>query len=331
MGGVVAVDDRLQARRRKILRGAGLNVMAHGAAIAYCAMTWSGPNRPLMLAGYGCGVAVGAFGFWATKRDRVKALGYGFSIGMLLISIAIVALGAHLDGGAGSPVALGFMIPVLFVASSTTRLSLMVALEALVIGGYLIIAATGEPAPPGYSFLYVTTMVGVMGVCATQARMVARQRSQLRTLAELDPLTGALNRRGLTEYAKHLFAHDGGAGPSVVCLDLDGFKLVNDTLGHAGGDELLQWAVTATRGVLRSADVIARTGGDEFVVILVDADATTAETVAGRIGQAVRERTGVSIGWACAPQDGDTLADLVQAADRRLYGEKNERRRVSGR
>jgi diguanylate cyclase (GGDEF)-like protein len=330
MGGVGAVDDRLQARRRKIVRGAGLNVMAHGAAVAYCLMTWSGPNRSLMLAGYCCGMAVGAIGFWAAKRERVKALGYGFSVGMLLLSIALVALGARLDGGAGSPLALGFMIPVLFVASSTTRLSLMVGLEAIVIGAYLVIAATGQPAPPGYVFLYLTTMMGVMGVSVTQARMVARQRSQLRALAELDPLTGALNRRGLTEYAKHLFTH-GGGGPSVVCLDLDGFKLVNDTLGHAAGDELLQWTVTAVRGVLRSADVIARTGGDEFVVVLVDADATTAETVAGRIGQAVRQRTGASIGWACAPQDGDTLADLVQTADLRLYGEKQERRRVSGR
>jgi diguanylate cyclase (GGDEF)-like protein len=248
-----------------MLAGAALNVLGHGFAVAYCLMTWSGPNRPVMLAGYTFGMAVGIVGVRAAIRGPAKAMGYRFSFAMLVSAIVLVALGAHWDGGAGSPVALGFLLPVLFVASSTAR---------------------------------------------------------------LDPLTGALNRRGLTAFAKQLFPCEGTTGPSVLCLDLDGFKAVNDNLGHVAGDELLQWVVAATRGVLRSADAIARTGGDEFVVVLVDADTTTAEALADRIGRAVRERTGVSIGWACAPHDGNTLAALVQAADQHLYQRKQQRRSV---
>ncbi|MCW2640762.1 MAG: Diguanylate cyclase [Dactylosporangium sp.] len=311
-----------------MLTGAALNVLGHGFAVAYCLMTWSGPNRPVMLAGYTFGMAVGIVGVRAAIRGPAKAMGSRFSFAMLVSAIVLVALGAHWDGGAGSPVALGFLLPVLFVASSTARLGLMVGLETAIIGAYLAVAATGNPAPPGFVFLLLGSMLGVIGVCVTQARALARQRSQLRTLAESDPLTGALNRRGLTAFAKQLFPCEGTTGPSVLCLDLDGFKAVNDNLGHVAGDELLQWVVAATRGVLRSADAIARTGGDEFVVVLVDADTTTAEALADRIGRAVRERTGVSIGWACAPHDGNTLAALVQAADQHLYQRKQQRRSV---
>jgi diguanylate cyclase (GGDEF)-like protein len=314
-----------------MLTGSALTVLGHGFAVAYCLMTWYGPNRPVMLAGYSSGMAVGVVGVWAAIRGPAKVTGYRFSFAMLFSAIVLMTLGAHWDGGAGSPLALGFLLPVLFVATSTARLGLMVGVETAIIGVYLAIAATGQPAPPGFVFLLLGSMLGVIGVCATQTRVLARQRSQLRTLAELDPLTGALNRRGLIELARHLFPGGGAVGPSVVCLDLDDFKAVNDNLGHAAGDELLQWVVTVTRGVLRSADAIARTGGDEFVVVLIDADATTAEALADRIGRALRERTGVSVGWACAPHDGSTLAALVKAADQRLYERKQQRRRVGDR
>jgi diguanylate cyclase (GGDEF)-like protein len=118
---------------------------------------------------------------------------------------------------------------------------------------------------------------------------------------------------------------------SLLCLDLDDFKLVNDRLGHAAGDSLLQRTVAAVRDVLRADDAIARIGGDEFVVVLADAPELTARTIAVRIDAAVREHTGVSIGWATAPYDGDTLEALMQVADQRLYRVKQERRRVGGR
>jgi diguanylate cyclase (GGDEF)-like protein len=309
-----------------MLLGAALNVLCHGVAATYSLLTMFEPNRPRMLAAYGCGMAVGVIGFWAARRTTAKTLGYRLSLAMLLLTTAMVALGAHWDGGAGSPAALGFVVPALFVASSTERVPLLVGLETIVIGTYLVVAATGGPTRPGYVFVHVAGMLAVIGGSAAQGRMVAQQRSQLRSLAELDPLTGALNRRGLTALAKRLFTGNSALSPSVICLDLDDFKLVNDDLGHAAGDELLRWTVAAVRDVLRAGDAIARTGGDEFVVVLTDADESTARAVAGRIGGKVRERTGISIGSASAPHDGDTLDALIEAADQRLYRAKQERR-----
>jgi diguanylate cyclase (GGDEF)-like protein len=282
-----------------------------------------------MLAAYTGGMVVGVVGFWVAKKIPAKVLGYPFSFAMLLVSIGAVALGAYWDGGAGSPPTIGFVCTAAIVASATPRLYLMMGLEAVIIGSYLVVAVVGQPPRPGFVFIYVAGMSAVITVCARQAHTLARQRSQLRSLAELDPLTGALNRRGLTKLAEQLFTGGQGLGPSVVCLDLDDFKLVNDRHGHSAGDELLRWTVAAVRDVLRAGDAIARTGGDEFVIVVLNADEATVRAVTSRIGRAVRERTGVSIGSASAPHDGDTLDALIQAADQRLYREKQDRHGIA--
>ncbi|WP_346118925.1 GGDEF domain-containing protein [Micromonospora coerulea] len=324
------MDSRVNERRRRMLLTAALHVVSHGIAVSYCLMTLHQPHRSLMLAAYGCGMASGLVGLWAAQKVSTKASGYRISFTILLITLVVATLGAYWDGGAASPAAVGFVTTAVFVASHTPRLPLMTGLAALTVGTYLAVAATGRPAPPGHVFLYVAAMVVLISVCSAQARILARQRSQLRSLAELDPLTGALNRRGLAEFTKHLFRSGCRPGPSLLCLDLDDFKLVNDRLGHAAGDRLLQRTVAATREVLRAGDAIARVGGDEFVVVLVDADDVTARTVLTRIDAAVRPDARVSIGSATAPQDGNTLETLMQVADQRLYRMKLEHRPAAG-
>ncbi|SCL23472.1 diguanylate cyclase (GGDEF) domain-containing protein [Micromonospora rhizosphaerae] len=319
----------MNERRRRMQLGAALHVVSHGVGVIYCLMTLRQPNRDLMLAAYGCGMGAGTAGLWAARTVTTKAAGYRVSFAILLVTLIVASSSVHWDGGAASPAALGFVTTAVFVASYMPHLRLMIALEALTVGSYLAVAVTGEPTRPGHLFIYVAAMVVLISVCSTQARKLARQRSQLRSLATLDPLTGALNRRGLAEFTEPLFRRRCRPGPSILCLDLDDFKLVNDRLGHAAGDELLRWIVAATREVLRAEDAIARVGGDEFVVVLVDADEATARTVMTRIDAAVRARAGVSIGAASAPRDGGTLQTLMQVADQRLYRVKQERRRAA--
>ncbi|WP_346535410.1 GGDEF domain-containing protein [Micromonospora sp. DPT] len=318
--------DNVNERRRRMLLSAALHVVSHGIAVVYCLVTLGEPNRDLMLAAYSCGMASGLVGVWAARTVTTKASGYRVSFAILLVTLAVVALGAYWDGGVASPAALGFLTTTVFVASHTPHVRLMIGLEGLLLGCYLAVAAVGQPTPPGHVFLHVAGMVVLASVCSTQTRKLVRQRSQLRALAALDPLTGALNRRGLAEFTEQLFTGCCRRGPSMLCLDLDDFKLVNDRLGHAAGDELLRRTVTAAREVLRAEDVIARIGGDEFVIILLDADEATARAAATRIDDAVRQHTGVSIGSATAPHDGHTLEALMQVADRRLYRVKQERR-----
>ncbi len=122
------------------------------------------------------------------------------------------------------------------------------------------------------------------------------------------------------------------ANSSVLYVDLDGFKLVNDNHGHAAGDEILQRVAACLREVVGPEEVVARIGGDEFVVLLADADALTARVVADEIIAAIsREhrifdgrvlRVGCSVGISMAPDQGREPEVLAPCRRRALCGEE---------
>ena len=150
-----------------------------------------------------------------------------------------------------------------------------------------------------------------------------RRERRLTDLATRDVLTGAFNVRRLAEELEWL-NRSGGAG-SIVVLDLDGFKCVNDTLGHAAGDELLRRVASAVQGCVRRADLVARIGGDEFAVLLAGATPDEARHVAEKIRVAVAAvwplglRGGVSVGISAAGRD---AGDALGRADRAMYADK---------
>ncbi|GJD51213.1 hypothetical protein OPKNFCMD_3965 [Methylobacterium crusticola] len=151
-------------------------------------------------------------------------------------------------------------------------------------------------------------------------------------------LTGLPNRTCFGEALAAALGEPGrGAlAPAVLCLDLDGFKDVNDTHGHAAGDVLLRRVADRLRRTIADADTLARLGGDEFAVLLTGERAAAAEAVAAAIvaavgqpfelGRATRVRVGVSVGIAAAsPGDPDGQTLLVRA-DRALYAAKRQGR-----
>ena len=185
----------------------------------------------------------------------------------------------------------------------------------------------------------------VTGVVAVSRDITARHEValQLRHLAEHDPLTGLVNRRRFEEeLARHAsrvrrYGDDG----AILLVDLDRFKEINDTLGHAAGDDHLVQAAQRLRATLRDTDVVARLGGDEFAILLPHADAGEAEETARRLVSAMHApgETGVamtvSVGVAAfsSEPDGDQLAVLA-AADRAMYEAKvggRDRYAVAGR
>ena len=195
-------------------------------------------------------------------------------------------------------------------------------------------SVTGEP------LLYVVFLQAPLYLFAMTAAAFKLNKMLVATMqaerendrrARHDPLTGLSNRSGLADAVHAKRAH-GEQVFALLFLDLDGFKTVNDTYGHAGGDRLLKMVAERLRHLLRASDVAARIGGDEFVVLATAAaqeDALelgrrliSAVTASYDLGEGISVNIGVSAGIAMAPEHGNDLTDLLAVADAALYEAK---------
>ena len=165
--------------------------------------------------------------------------------------------------------------------------------------------------------------------------LVSRLESHVnatRAQATLDPLTGIANRRFFEERCAALFDQVPIVALSVVLIDLDKFKSVNDNYGHLVGDDVLKAVVARCRTAVRDSDMVARLAGDEFVVLLPTTDPGEALSIAARIRDSVAEsaletRKGpvpvtVSVGVAKRRTDDESISDVIERADRAMYVSK---------
>lgn len=160
-----------------------------------------------------------------------------------------------------------------------------------------------------------------------------RREAQIRHQALHDGLTGVANRRLMLEQLQQLLALSVHQPQNIALLflDLDGFKAVNDRYGHEAGDRVLQTVAGRLQGLLRAGDTVARIGGDEFVIVLHQADSAVAASIADRIMTAIAQpishhtvsvTVGVSIGIALHPQHGSQAEPLLTQADQAMYRAK---------
>ena len=162
-----------------------------------------------------------------------------------------------------------------------------------------------------------------------------RLLEQLRQAADVDQLTGVNNHRYLQERLKQEAARSASSNGtfSILMVDLDGFKAVNDKHGHADGDRVLRAVAAGLKLAVRTNDIVARYGGDEFVVFMPDTSEEQAQVVAKRVVAGVRgrkyelsdgtvARISASAGLAVYPVDGRTAAALLRAADAAMYAIK---------
>lgn len=154
-----------------------------------------------------------------------------------------------------------------------------------------------------------------------------RQLAEARDLSLTDPLTGALNRRAMELVLRQGWGGaERGDGLAIMFLDLDDFKRVNDTSGHAAGDQILQIAAESLRAEARGADAVIRYGGDEFLVVMPRTDAAGARALAARVRRRLDGWIGVTEGIAVHHRELTSPEAMIQAADEALYRNKALRR-----
>ncbi len=172
----------------------------------------------------------------------------------------------------------------------------------------------------------------------TAYEQIEEQSLKLKELALVDELTGLYNRRGFLTLAEHQFkvADRSNSSLALLFMDLDNFKSINDTLGHAEGDKVLVFASDIFRNTFRQSDILGRFGGDEFVVLITDENDTTEDLLKARLETSLHEfnseraasyRISTSVGIARrGPEFPCSLEELLKSADSLMYQDKQRKR-----
>ncbi|MGY2066377.1 putative bifunctional diguanylate cyclase/phosphodiesterase [Blastococcus sp. SYSU DS0619] len=297
-------------------------------------------------------MAVG--GILGVRLDRTFVL---LGAGLLLICVSDIALftlkvhGTYVDGG---PLELGWLLCVVLAAAAAegaverpapadtngTRIGWrLLAVPLACLGASLVVLNPGwsQPVPDLAGWLAIgCVLAGVVRIAVTFREV--RGYNQVKLESRTDELTGLANRRSLLEQAQRVVAAARRERPAaLLLLDLDGFKEINDSLGHTAGDDLLRQIGPRLRRSLRSGDVLARLGGDEFAVLMPAAEPAEARALAWRLSDLlhapftvadVRLHVGVSIGVATTPAPAATVEELLHCADVAMYSAKRARERV---
>jgi diguanylate cyclase (GGDEF)-like protein len=334
------LEVRLAARSAAALYGLGAVLLGLAAA-------FEDPDSGVAIADLaGLALAIGLFLLWLERRGRASP---GVVFAAELGAIGIVAALVALTGEAQSPYPAFYLLGVLHAAVFQPR-------PRFVVAGALAVAALLAPlvydssdaeslAPYAFPALLAAIVLACMVHVAIEhlrreGRTLTVREAEALRIAELDDLTGIGNYRrfwrALQSEAARARRHDQPF--SLIVLDLDGFKEINDELGHQAGDEALRRVARALEGELRAEDVLCRQGGDEFAVIAVAAGSGEARELSRRIVDAVTLAAGrglshplsASAGWATFGDPERTAEGLLARADRALLDAKGRRGEPGG-
>ncbi len=298
----------------------------------YVLTTWSRPNRALifglLIAAMSTAVAAGFLDAERIVRSRWRE---HFFVGWSLLDIAFVGAIEALDKGTKSPVTLVYFLPLVFAALSYP-LPAVIGIAVFDLGACTSVGVLVSDTDLTYLWFFAAILGCTAMLCVWHARNHDRQRMELSLVSRTDPLTESLNRRGFEERLDAELGESERSGRplSLLLLDLDDFKAVNDTLGHAAGDDLLRWVVDTARTTLRPFDEVGRLGGDEFAVLLPAAARPDAVEVGARMREALSERISVTVGVAAYPLDGADREELHRCADAELYAAKHGSKMLPG-
>lgn len=278
-------------------------------------------------------VTVGALGIvLALCGERVHALA------VPALCVALLALGAYTVSlaGNGDGALLAYMLPIIWVGCFFGRRQIIMMVCVAAVADGLALAALGRHAGRGVAWIEVVLSLGAVAVLTTMVienyrRALAARHEE----ARVDPLTGLLNRRGMRERAAVELARAArrqDEALSVLAFDIDHFKKLNDDHGHDFGDRVLVRFGSVLRRQARLIDIAARTGGEEFVLVLPSCGPEDARAVADRIradfanGSVDGEAHVTVSAGVCTQERPLELLPLLVAADRALYDAKSSGR-----
>jgi diguanylate cyclase (GGDEF)-like protein len=257
--------------------------------------------------------------------------------------VAFISWVCYFTGGLSSPLLNTYLLPVITSALTLGKLTTLIEVALIAacqvfLGGSFSMDHLLSLAFLGGFAAQLAPVLLVAYIVTLFSADIRYGLSRAKLLSETDDLTGLLNMRGFSIAANRLFgqAVRYKRAVSVLMIDSDNLKAVNDTHGHEAGNRLLRQLTRLVQAELRYTDVLARYGGDEFIVLLPETPSAGAMEVAGRIRDAVaslpleidgkRIASTVSIGIAVHPADGNSLDSLVARADRAMYQAKQDGR-----
>jgi diguanylate cyclase (GGDEF)-like protein len=285
----------------------------------------------------------------AFRYTRLLARRARTKIGLeILAMIAFLTSVLSFAGGDRSPLVNLYLLPVITAAltlgklATTTVLLLVAACYlylATLVGGVDVLGATLATEAVGVFAPFV--LVAFSTTLLAENIHLAKER--IKALSDRDELTSLYNMRAFNRLAEHEHdrANRSGSRYALVMIDVDHLKTINDTYGHEAGNRAVKLVADALQRLTRTSDTVARFGGDEFVVLLAEADRAIADEVAQRIRNVVFSttleidvkmvRVKVAVGVATFPEDGSALQAVMSAADRALYKDKEHRDPPKGR
>lgn len=240
-----------------------------------------------------------------------------------------------------------YLLPIITAALALGKRATLLVM-ALVIGCYTLLA-TLEAGSDALTPVLATEVAGALApfvlvafLTTLLAENIHTAKARIRALSDRDELTEVYNMRAFTKLAQrqHELVSRADGSYAILMVDVNNLKAINDTYGHEAGNRALRLVADALLRLTRTTDLVARYGGDEFIVMLGDVDATIADEVAQRIRNVVFAttlevdvkivRVKVSVGRACYPQDGNALQPVMTTADRAMYKDKEGRERPKG-